>query len=327
MLNVDKLLDAAARLNDSLRNLDEPTLHHATGENAYFTERNIRFATKSIQENFLDPENLKTWLSRYGQLASSPKRIGLVMAGNIPLVGFHDLLCVVFSGHHALVKLSHKDSALMRLVIDKWNELAGESRIEIVERLNDADAVIATGSDNTARYFEYYFGQKPHIFRKNRNGVAVLSGEETYDQLKALADDVFLYFGLGCRSVSKLYVPVGYKPDQLLEHFSEYEHVMNCTPYRNNFEYQHAINLVNKEVFLTNGFVIVKGSEHLASPVAVLYYEFYKDLAALNLTLEANAERIQCVVGQDVAFGQSQRPGLSDYADGIDVLEWLHSLN
>jgi len=330
------LLSSLERLVQSLREADdfkENLIASAHAMNPFFTRENIMFAIRTIADNYLDREKLFAWFSAYDlTVPNTSMRIGIIMPGNIPLVGFHDLLCVMISGHKPVVKVSHRDSVLMRYVIEQWNAPLGEPVIEIADRLTHVDAVIATGGDNSARYFEYHFGKLPHIFRKNRNGVAVLSGNESQEELTALADDIFLYFGLGCRNVSKVFLPAGYDPSSLLQTFSPYEHALDCIQYRHNLEYQLAMHRMNEEPFHSNGFVVMKESQQLASPIAVLHYQFYHDLDQLVEHLEENASHIQCVVSHcdieaAIPFGSSQRPRLTDYADGIDTMAWLLGLH
>lgn len=329
---VDNMLTTASELRRYLLSLDASIIEEAHTANPYFTEPNVRFAINAIATEFLEVENLKPWLARYNHHGVAQESVGLILAGNLPLVGFHDLLCVMLTGHLPVVKLSHKDSVLMKAVLNRWNELVGEQRVEIVEQLDDVTAAIATGSDNSSRYFEYKLGAKPHIFRKNRNGVAVISGEESTEELNQLAQDTFLYFGLGCRSVSKLFVPIGFDLSSLFESFAPWESMTACVPYRNNFRYQLAIAEMHNEPFFTNGFMIIKESKQLSSPVAVLHYEWYQGQDHLRTLLAESSGRIQCIttsleIPSAIPFGSSQRPRLQDYADGIDTMEFLLSIN
>jgi hypothetical protein len=267
----------------------------------------------------------------------SPKtsiKVGLVMAGNIPLVGFHDLLSVLISGHIAHVKFSSQDSFLMQFMINEIKSISEEmsKHIVLVERMNDADAIIATGSDNSARYFKHYFASKPHIIRQNRTAIAVLNGEETKEELKAFGDDYFQYFGLGCRNVSKVYVPKGYELPRLIDALLGYEKVLDHHKYRNNYDYNKSIYLVNKESHLDSGFFMMRESEELVSPISVLFYEYYSSPAELDLVLATNSEKIQCVVSANAWYegslplGKAQNPELWDYADGVDTLEFLSGI-
>jgi len=261
-----------------------------------------------------------------------------VLAGNIPLVGFHDVLCVLISGNFALIKASSQDARLITQVLKRLTaiESAFEQRFAFTERLKDFDAVIATGSNNTSRYFEYYFGKVPHIIRKNRNSVAVLTGRETTEQLHALGRDIFDYFGLGCRNVSKLFVPEGYDFVPFFEAIEPYKNIINHHKYNNNYDYNKSIYLVNRDKHLDNGFLLVKEDERMVSPLAVLFFEYYDDLQSLDERLNHEKENIQCIVtaaplasgawGTTVNFGRSQQPSLWDYADGVDTMDFLTKL-
>ncbi len=293
----------------------QPTTHNPqpTTHNSQLTTHNSQLTTYNLQ--------LKT---------------GLILAGNIPLVGFHDILCVLASGHIALIKLSSQDKLLIPYILRKLLEIEPgfNGRIEYIERLTGFDAVIATGSNNTSRYFDYYFGHVPHIIRKNRNSIAILTGEETSEQLKALGHDIFDYYGLGCRNVSKLYVPEGYNFNSFFEAIEEFKGIADHHKYNNNYDYNKSIFLVNLDKHLDNGFLLLKQDERLASPLAVLYYEEYAELASIKQKLDENLDHIQCIVANKrlagmnvINFGQTQQPKLWDYADGVDTMKFLKGLN
>lgn len=296
-------------------------------QNPWFTQDNLKFCLEQWGK-LLTEENLTNWLKNYSQ-THNPKNIGIIMAGNIPLVGFHDLISVLLSGHNAIVKTSSKDNILMSFVIDylqEFDDLKGS--IQKVERMQNHDAVIATGSSNTARYFEFYFKDVPHIIRKNRTSVAVLNGNETENDLKKLAQDIFRYFGLGCRNVTKLYLPKGFNTDKIFEAFFDWKEVVNHTKYANNYDYNRAIYLMSKEKFLDNNFIILNQSEELFSPIGVVNFSFYEDSNELKKELNQNEEKIQCIVGNDfpVKFSETQKPSLTDYADGVDTMKFLETL-
>lgn len=341
--------------------------------NAWFTLANQKASVKAIAEEFLAEDKLRGWVSAYAinPIAGEPffpepmerKTVGLVLAGNIPLVGFHDILCVFVAGHKAQIKLSSKDPYVLPYLIEllaKFDERTADY-FEIVPNLKDFDAVIATGSNNSARYFETYFGKYPHIVRKNRNAVAVLTGEETEEELRALGNDVFWYFGLGCRNVSKLYVPTGYDLDPLLHIFHEWKHLQNHTKWKNNFDYNYALTTLNKESFHLTGPLMVLEEKAIPSRIGTLHFEYYTDKEVLAQELEARAGEIQLIVhrinpvlegevpaglpvqgGRTASpdgdftlqhrfksvfvFGEAQRPGLADYADGVDTLAFLLTL-
>lgn len=302
----------------------------ARNENPWFTEKNVRLAIDAVCR-FLSPSDLQQWLAKYTE-PKLPKTVALVTAGNIPLVGFHDVLAVLICGHHVQIKLSSKDSVLMKFMLSKLVDFEPElgNRINTTERLSNFDAVIATGSDNSSRYFEYYFGKYPHIIRKNRTSVAILNGTETRDQLNTLGNDIFNYFGLGCRNVSKLYVPDGYKFDTLFESWETFKDVIHHHKYCNNYDYQKSILLVNSVPFLDNGFVMLQQSDRIVSPISVIYYDFYKDENQLNEKITLVKDKIQVVVGKPplgtVEFGEAQSPGLCDYADNVDTMQFLSSI-
>lgn len=301
--------------------------------NGWFVEENVRKAVAGIA-HMLEKDNLEKWLARYTFTENiNPKRIGIIMAGNIPMVGFHDFLCVLISGNTCVVKLSSQDNRLLKTVAAKLVAIEPRFKDRIIfedGKLENIDAVIATGSNNTSRYFEYYFGKYPNIIRKNRNSVAVLTGDETMEQLALLGDDIFLYFGLGCRNVSKLYVPEGYNFDNFFNAIESRKKIVFHSKYANNYDYNKAILLVGKQLHFDNGFLLLKEDEALSTPVSRLNYSFYKDLTAVKAELEARKNEIQCVVSSTpeafnsgVAFGQSQQPELWDYADGVDTLAFL----
>jgi hypothetical protein len=251
------------------------------------------------------------------------------MAGNVPLAGFHDLLCVWMAGNIALIKMSHKDRLLLPALLDKLCELepAFRSTFQYVERLKEFDAAIATGSNNTAPHFEYYFKKYPHIIRKNRNSVAVLTGNESAEQLKALGDDIFLYFGLGCRSVSKLYVPQGYYFNALFEALYPHHNIFDHQGYRHNYDYMLTIMLMNNTQYYSNGFLLLSENKLLSSPIATLHFEHYDTQEHLNSMIQAQHDEIQCVVADygipgEIPFGHSQLPKIEEYADGVDTLAW-----
>lgn len=318
-------------LNDPIETSEfHSKLKSAEIHNPWFTPENINYSLKQWNE-VLTEENIENWLKDY-KYSDSQKKIGIIMAGNLPLVGLHDLISVILSGHDAIVKTSSKDDVLMNAVIDFLTENDPELKksIQKTEKLKNHDAVIATGSNNTARYFEYYFKEIPHIIRKNRTGVAVIDGSESIEELSGLAEDIFRYFGLGCRNVTKLFLPENYNTNQIFESFFNWRDIINHPKYANNYEYNRAVFLMSKEKFLDNNFVMLKESESFHSPIAVVHYSYYKNQDELKNMLNQNSEEIQCIVGHSMAgiqnqidFGQSQKPGLKDYADGVDVMKFL----
>lgn len=306
----------------------------AQQENRWFTQENILHALREWG-HLLIKENLEDWLSGYDLgTVDYPKTIGIIMAGNIPLVGFHDFLCVIFSGHKVLAKLSSNDKRLLphlvKFLVAQDSTLT--ERIAFVEgKMEGFDAVIATGSNNTGRYFEYYFGQKPHIIRKNRNSVAILTGKETQEELLALGEDIFRYYGLGCRNVSKIYIPEGYDFDPFFKAMFNYGDIIHQHKYANNYDYNKAVYLMSDFKILDNEFLVLKEEAALSSPISVLFYSYYSSEENLQKELDALNDQIQCVVSnQDkdgyVGFGETQKPRLNDYADGVDTMEFLLQL-
>ncbi len=298
--------------------------------NGWYTPENVCFSIQSWAKA-LTEDNLNQWLSDYTLEVNKPKKVGLILAGNIPLVGFHDFLSVLITGNSVLIKTSSNDHYLLpflaKYIIAIDSELA--NKIIFVEgKLENFDAVIATGSDNTARYFEYYFKNKPSIIRKNRNSVAILNGDETSAQLTDLGEDIFRYFGLGCRNVSKLFVPKGYSFTAFFEAIFEYQDVIHYEKYANNYDYNKAVFLMSNFKLLDNGFLTLKEDSSYSSPISSVFYEFYENLEDLQIKLNTDAERIQCIVSNNlvansIAFGQTQNPNLWDYADNINTIDFL----
>ena len=326
----DKCYSNRAEVDSEFKEIVARAGHH----NGWFTEDNILF---SLQQwgDLLTEKNLKAWLSNYSfNKDSKPKTVGIVMAGNIPLVGFHDFLCVLLSGNKVLAKLSSNDKILLpflsKYLIQQEPSLA--DKIEFVDgRMENFDAVIATGSNNTSRYFEYYFGNRPNIIRKNRNSVAVLTGKEDKEELKALGEDIFKYYGLGCRNVSKIYVPKDYDFDSFYNALFHYKDIIHQHKYANNYDYNKAVYLMSEFKILDNGFLILKEDDALTSPISALFYSYYDDESSLRKELVSIEEQIQCVVSGEpregeVKFGETQKPKLNDYADGIDTMEFLLKL-
>jgi len=335
-MNLAERIEAFVQLKLTIENLPaverENLYLQATQQNPWFTAQHIDLAMRGIAK-FLTKETLTQWAQSY-QLDSVPsKKIGVAMAGNIPLVGFHDLLCVLITGHTLVAKLSSQDTVLMSFICDQLKKIDHRfvEKIFLEERLNNVDAIIATGSDNTGRYFEYYFRNIPHIIRKNRSSCGVITGEETEVELIDLGKDVFSYFGLGCRNVSKLFVPEDFDLKKLMKAWEVYHQVVNHNKYANNYNYQHSILLINLIHFFDNGSIILTESKSLVSPIAVVYYEFYKDLDHLKDLMGAHQEKIQCIVSAkgwysaSVPFGKAQEPEVWGYADDVDTIKFLCS--
>ncbi|MDH5381656.1 MAG: acyl-CoA reductase [Cyclobacteriaceae bacterium] len=301
-------------------------------ENPWFTKDSVKRSLEGIIF-MISEEKIEKWLKLNPiSQSNSPKNIGLVLAGNIPAVGFHDLICVFLSSHIAKIKPSHQDKYLISLISSKLNEFYGSEKIIITEKLQDIDAIIATGSDNSARYFNYYFGKYPNIIRSNRTSVSVISENEPVSNLKLLADDVFTYYGLGCRNVSKLFIPKGFDLAILGDLWQSHKQIINQNKYANNYDVQKSLNLINRVDHKDFEYLIVKASKDLASPISVLYYEEYDNLTEVNNYLKENKDKIQCVVSsirldhEVIPFGKAQQPELWDYADGVNTIEFLNSI-
>lgn len=338
-MTLQQRIDLLANLGGYLLLQDEQLLAHmqrAYQHNKWFTIENQEKSIQAIAQKMLRRDKLMDWLRRYKlTLYAQPKTIGLVLAGNIPLVGWHDILCVFIAGNKATIKISDKDSILMPFLIKKMVEMNPDAAnyFEITERLTNYDAVIATGSNNSARYFEAYFGKKPNIIRKNRNSIAILTGNETAEEFAKLGEDIFSYFGLGCRNISKLYVPIGYNFEPLLEALHEYRDIVLHDKYKNNFDYNFALFILNKIPHQANGCILMREEKVIPSRIASLHYEFYEHIETLENELLTKQDEIQCIVTNldlqkttTIPFGKAQQPELWDYADGIDTLDFLMNL-
>jgi hypothetical protein len=341
--NLTKRIENLVKLGEVLRNdsgLDE-VIAKAAMHNPWFKEDFSRNAIQAISDRMLTASKLYEWLSKYdiGDDSETDKTVGIIMAGNLPLVGFHDFLCVYILGYKIRIKLSGKDEVLFPYIVSKLSEIDASlpSRLVIAERLEGYDAVIATGSNNSHRYFEYYFRNVPKILRKNRNSVAVLDGNETADELHGLADDIFMYFGFGCRNVSKIYVPEGYDVRVLFPYFDRYKWMHQHTKYMNNYDYNRTLLLMNSTQHLADEIITLQENTAISSPVAVVYYETYNNLDVVKVNLAERRENIQCIVmsgsmmqktgmENSVKLGQTQQPELWDYADAVDTINFLISL-
>jgi hypothetical protein len=309
----------------------------AVYNNPWFTERNVIYATNAIGRT-LTREGIINWLRKYEpelMKTRKPVNVGVVMAGNIPLAGFHDFLCVLMTGNRFIGRSSIDDRFLLPSIAEILVDIEPAFKDFFVfteERMKGFDAVIATGSNNTSRYFEYYFGKYPCIIRRHRSGVAVLTGKENDDDLKALADDVFIHFGLGCRNVAKVFLPSGVSPDYIFRGMEGYRFVADHNKYRNNYDYYKSVFIINGINHYDNGFLMLTSNDSFSSPISVVYYEHYSDLFQLNDRLKTNSGIIQCIVSKSIGIqnsippGTAQQPGLSDYADGVDTIKFLLEL-
>jgi hypothetical protein len=348
-MNLEERIKSFAHLGETLRNSlnDNFVTNAGTGRdrsllntlvdnqqknNPWFTPENVRRAITAIAEE-LTEENLIKWTNAYPRLNGKikPVRVGIIMAGNIPLAGFHDFLSVLITGHNLIAKTSSKDDELIVYISNLLCSINPGfiNRIKFTEgMLANFNAVIATGSDNSSRYFEYYFGKYPNIIRKNRSSISIIEGDESDSELESLGIDIFSYFGLGCRNVSKIYFPKGYDLMSIIKHWDHFGGVTGHLKYANNYDFNKAVYLVNKEVFYDTGYLLLKEDRKISSPVSVLYYEYYESQDAIEQQTELLKEKIQCVVGKHyIPFGKAQSPHLWDYADGIDTIEFLIKKN
>ena len=327
--------DLGLYLNDP-KNISEIELwaDKASHQNNWFTIENTKKSLKAIADYYLNHDLLLQWTDLY-EILDKPKTIksiGVIMAGNIPAVGFHDMMTIVLSGHVCVAKISSQDSYLMTTLIEKLLEINPNLEIRIADKLNEVDALIATGSDNSAKYFEYYFKSKPHIIRRNRTSVGILNGNETEEDFLNLGKDITDYYGLGCRNVSKIYVPQKYDFTKFYDAIEPLGDIFYHNKYKNNYDYNKSIYLVNMMPHFDNGFMILAPSENLVSPISVIFYEEYKNEADLKSKMEGNKDKIQCIVSKDswyeksLNFGDAQKPKLWDYADGVDTMAFLLGL-
>ena len=332
-MNLQERINLLSRLGEYMLSETESwqdAKENASRENSWFIPEFVALAVANIAQSFLKKDALTNWASHYKpeSIHPRPKIVGIVMAGNIPLVGFHDMLCTFITGHIAHIKTSSKDEVLIKhlvSVIASWHHEVNEL-IHFCEMLKGCDAYIATGSNNTAGYFEYYFGKYPNIIRRNRTSAAILSGTETNEELDKLADDVYQYFGLGCRNITKLYVPEGYNFIPLLSAFKKYNYLADHHKYKNNYDYNLSIHLLNKKYYMSNESLLLVEDASFFSPISQLNYEFYSDVDKLTTSLKGKKE-LQCIAGHSfTAFGRVQTPSLSDYADGADTVQFLKNL-
>lgn len=326
-------IETFAKLGNYL--LDNPEelqaeVHRAYVYNNWFTKKNTEKALFNIATYFLNAEKLTSWLKNYTLPSTDKvKTIAIVSAGNIPLVAFHDILCVLITGNKLQLKLSEKDKILLPFLLNKLIEIdqSFSDKIEYCERLKNFDAIIATGSNTAAQHFQYYFGKYKNIIRKHRNAVAILDGTDTIQDIEALSDDIFDFFGLGCRNVSKIYVPENMDLEILKIGFEKQRNLMEHTQYMNNLDYQRTIYLMNQIPMLDVDFINIVENKSLYSPIACLHYERYKHKEEVENNLKLQQENIQCIIGKDtIPFGKSQQPSLSDYADNVDTLEFILSV-
>ncbi|NTS40489.1 acyl-CoA reductase [Flavisolibacter sp. BT320] len=333
-MNLQERKEILVRLGKSILSPEEDleaAVRRASQENGWFTTEFIELSLTNIATQYLSEESLQTLIDHYGipEENESPKKVGIVMAGNIPAVGFHDLLCTFLAGHYAHCKLSSKDSVLIKFMVKKMVEWApaAEPYFVFAEMLKGCDAYIATGSNNSSQYFTHYFSKYPHIIRRNRTSVALLTGDEKTEELEKLADDVYQFFGLGCRNVTQVYVPQGYNFEPLLRAFDKYNHLADHQKYKNNYDYNLAILLLNNRYYMSNKSLLLVEEPSPFSPISQLNYQFYTDADEVKKTLAGN-DNIQCIVSRETTrFGEAQCPGICDFADGVDTMQFLVNLN
>lgn len=304
------------------------TINRQFSYNGWFVKENVKQSLLAIGQQ-ISSDNLTKWVNQYS-FSEKPKKVAVIMAGNIPLVGFHDFLSVLLSGHHVVAKLSSDDATLLPKLSEALVQFVPnlKSRITFSQgKLGEIDAVVATGSNNSLKYFEQYFGKYPHIFRRNRTSVAILNGNETKEELASLGNDIFSYFGLGCRNVSFCWIPESFELNRFFEAIVEYGDVVNNNKYGNNYDYNKAVYLMNRVPLLDNNFFLLRESDDLFSPLSMLHYKRYSSISDIEAFLELHKEEIQVVVGNDyIPFGQAQSPSLMDYADGVDTMQWLSEI-
>lgn len=333
-MNLSQRIELLVQLGQYMSSKDaawQAAKQKAFAANGWFLPEFIELSVQNIVDRFLQKDALTSWIQQYPNIKENnpnPRLVGLVMAGNIPLVGFHDFLCVFISGHKSLIKASSKDEILIKHIAGKlteWQPQLGEY-IKFADMLKNCDAYIATGSNSSAGYFNYYFGKYAHIIRRNRTSVAILSGKETDAQLEKLADDVYLYFGMGCRNVTKIYVPEHFNFERLINIFKKYEYLADHHKYKNNYDYNLALHILNNKKYMSNAALLIVEDENIFSPVSQLHYEVYQDKNALIDSLKNN-DAVQCIVDtQLLAFGEAQCPAINQYADGVDTMAFLNSL-
>jgi hypothetical protein len=338
-MTTNNRINAFVKLGNLLKSnygqqLIEEWAYKAYQKNNWFNPENSINAINSIANFYLDEQNLIQWVANYDLENIIPKKVGVIMAGNIPLVGFHDALSVLISNHKLFAKLSSQDDFLIKALFEQLFiiEPEFENRVNFVERMNEVEAIIATGSDNSSNYFEYYFKHIPNIIRKNRTSVALLNGKEKAETIAGLGTDILQYYGLGCRNVSKIFVPENFKPDFFYENNENWGTVMLNHKYKNNYDYNRSVLLVNRTEHFDNGFLMFKETEDLVSPISVVFFEKYKSIEQLKEKLVLISDKIQCILSENswfdgsLAIGQAQNPSLMDYADGVDTMAFLAKL-
>lgn len=324
----DNKLEVLAHLRLKIKEASEDKnfLEDVFLNNNWFIPKFTKFALNNIADYLLDKEKLENWLNHYDFSSTIPYRIGIITAGNIPLVGFHDLLCAYLSPHQIQLKISSKDLFLTKWLIQIWSQIDSDlvHRLEIVERITNVDRIIATGSNNSYQMFQHYFSKYNPILRKNRTSVGIVRNHITDQEIDVLMDDIFMFFGLGCRNISKLYIEKGFELTRLFEVADKkYAFLFDQVKYMNNYDYQRTLLLLNNVPHLANNFWMLKEDAQLFSPISTTHFSCFDNEASLEQSISENQEHIQCIIGKDIDYGQAQKPSLFDYADGIDVMEYL----
>jgi hypothetical protein len=319
-------IEVLKKLAEELKKLsqDNDFLHRVESQNSWFTQSFVKLSIENIIKEFLDEQKLIEWISIYN--ISEKGSVGIILAGNIPAVGFHDILCSYFAVNKVYIKLSSKDNILTPIILKIWTGLDSDwnERLEIVERIIKCDKIIATGSNSAFHYFEQYFSKYKNILRRNRTSMAIVHKDISDEDLNFLIDDIFLYFGLGCRNVSKLWIEKDFELSRIFEASERYNYFFNHAKYMNNYDYQRTLLLLNMIPHLSNNFLMLKEDKSLFSAISVLHYEYFENEGDYLQDIEFNKEDLQCIIGKGfVPFGQSQRPGLNDYADGVDTMKFL----
>lgn len=340
-MNLQKHIQNLAILGENLADIvaspqNYPEFELAQRQNGWFTSEAILFCLNEWH-NALTAKNLSEWMLTYSQNRNTkPYTVGLVLAGNIPLVGLHDIICVLITGNKVLAKLSHKDNALYQLIyrlLIQIDEEYAHLLIFTEKPFTNIDAIIATGSNNSSRYFDYYYGKYPNIIRRNRNSVAIIEPNITIEDINKLSNDIFLYFGMGCRNVSYLLIPNDFNIDLFYQGIAKFKNISDHHKYNNNYSYQQTILAMNKIPFFDNGFCLLTENDSLASPISTLHIKYYKNEDQIEQFINANKHNIQCIVSttkhkfKTYFYGEAQKPALNDYADGIDTIEFLLNLN
>lgn len=326
---INTFISLADDIKNNINNEEyQNIINKAEQKNPWFIKQNIEIALKNITLWF-EKTTINEFVKQY-TFNENQKTVAIISAGNIPMVAFHDIFCVLVSGNKPLVKLSSNDDVMIPFIIKRMQAINDKIDVMFVDKIKDFDAVIATGSNNTARYFEQYFAKYPHIIRKNRSSVAVIQKDDKINELK---DDLLLYYGMGCRNVSTLFIPQDYDINCLVNELQQLENMLDNNKYKNNYDYNKAIFIMNNIPYIDAKSVLLRENNDLYSPISVINYTYYKDINQLYSYLKSKKEELQCVVSSKkddqlpiVEIGQAQKPRINDYADGVDTMKFLEKL-